>query len=140
MRSRSALVAGALMVLAMPVASWWVIGDQSEPIEDPDYAFRPLDISPGTERAAGLIALFVVLFSGAFFLFVAGRHQMMPGALTVLGPLLLAGVVVGYSWRIMTAGVGGANIGAGFALFFGPPIVLTLVIVSVVCAFRLRRG
>lgn len=45
-----------------------------------------------------------------------------------MGPLVLAGVGAGAGWRILTAGVIGASIGAGFVVVFGVP---TLVFVLV---------
>jgi hypothetical protein len=128
-----------MLVLAMPIAAWWVIGDQSEPIDDPDYAFRPLDISSGTERAFGAVALVLVAGSVIVILISARRGRFDASWWRVLAPLIAAGAICGYGWRIMTAGVGGANIGAGFVLFFGAPIVLALTGWAAVNWIRLQR-
>lgn len=50
------LPASAGLVLAFSVAIWWLVGDQSTvpASAQPDFAFRPLDVSRGVERAAGL--------------------------------------------------------------------------------------
>jgi hypothetical protein len=45
----------------------------------------------------------------------------------VLVPLLAAGFIAGAGWRVMTARVIGANIGAGFVVLFGGPIFVLLV-------------
>ncbi len=45
----------------------------------------------------------------------------------MLLPLLVAGFLAGAGWRVMTAGVQGSNIGAGFLVMIGVPLVLVLV-------------
>jgi hypothetical protein len=45
----------------------------------------------------------------------------------VLVPLIAAGFIAGAGWRVMTAGVAGANIGAGFVVLLGGPVVLVLL-------------
>ena|SRR5215472_13806301 len=73
-RARSALVpvAAVVLVASTPVATWWLVGDQSTvPLSaDPGYAIRPWDIGPATAAAAGLASLAVaaammVLLAGA---------------------------------------------------------------------------
>jgi hypothetical protein len=59
------------LVVAMPVATWWLVGDQTTPRVKrlrqaspypPDYAlFRPLDLAPATERAVGVVAVVLVV-------------------------------------------------------------------------------
>lgn len=46
---------------------------------------------------------------------------------SVLVPLLAAGFITGAGWRVMTAEVIGANIGAGFVILFGSPVVAALL-------------
>ena len=41
----------------------------------------------------------------------------------VPAPLMLAGVVVGVGWRVLTAGVLGVDVGAGPTMLFGAPVV-----------------
>jgi hypothetical protein len=45
----------------------------------------------------------------------------------VLIPLLAAGFIAGAGWRVLTAGVVGTNIGAGFVTIIGGPLVVVLV-------------
>lgn len=56
---RAALPAGAGLMLAFPVATWWLVGDLSTvpASADPDIAFRPFDIGTATARAAGVAAV-----------------------------------------------------------------------------------
>lgn len=47
---------------------------------------------------------------------------------SVLVPLMAAGFITGAGWRVMTAGVIGANIGAGLVVLFGSPLVAALLV------------
>jgi uncharacterized membrane protein len=58
----------------------------------------------------------------------------------MLVPLAAAGFIAGAGWRVMTAGVIGANIGAGFVVFFGGPIVLVLLVWALALAVYLLSG
>lgn len=40
----------------------------------------------------------------------------------------MAGLLVGVGWRVLTAGVIGANIGAGLVIVFGGPVVAGLLL------------
>ena len=48
-------------------------------------------------------------------------------------------MLVAWSYRIMTAGVIGANIGAGLVIIFGTPLLLVLIVSAVVIAIRSRK-
>ena len=48
------VVAAAVLIIAAPVATWWLVGDQSTVQVSADYAFQPLDVSVGAERASGV--------------------------------------------------------------------------------------
>jgi hypothetical protein len=121
-----AVAMGALIV-AVPVATWWAVGDLSTDLPDPDYQIRPFDIGQTTEQVAGVSA--AVLAAAAVVALVgagrAGRfdRRWWP----VLVELMLAGALCGAGWRVLTAGVIGANIGAGLMLWVGAPIVAALV-------------
>lgn len=59
----------------------------------------------------------------------------------VLGSVVLAGIIVGGALRVVTAGVIGANIGAGLVLLFAVPAVLGLVGFAMIRSGQLvRRG
>ncbi len=79
-------VIGSLLVLllAVPMATWWIVGDQSE-IADPfyaDYLVEPPNISPTTEAIAGLIGLALVV--GAFVVALLGCDTSGSGFLSWL--------------------------------------------------------
>jgi hypothetical protein len=54
--------------------------------------------------------------------------------------LLVAGMIMAYGYRVMTAGVIGANIGAGIIIMFGTPLVLGLLVSAAVLAKRSRSS
>lgn len=148
-----AALAAVALVVAMPVATWWLVGDLTEPDfkrrlqpdgdqaigagYDPDYLFRPLDIAPATERAAGVVA--VVLVVAAVVVLILGWRtgRLHVGWWGVLGVLSLVGAGCGWGWRVMTAGVSGANIGGAILLYLGGPIGLVLVGVALRRVWRL---
>lgn len=125
----------ALLVLATPVATWWLVGDLDEELVDPDYLFRPLALSETTEVFIGVTATALVAVSALALLREHLRRPFTRRRCGALACLLLAGLVVGGSCRVLTAGVGGANIGGGMVMMFGPFIVGGLV----VWAIRLAR-
>jgi hypothetical protein len=54
-------------------------------------------------------------------------------------PLLLIGVLIGFGWRVFTAGVTGANIGAGLFIFFAGPVIVALLACAVFRSVTLLR-
>lgn len=129
-RTLAALAAFVLLV-SLPVATWWLVGDLSAEIDDPDYMFRPPELTDGTERALGLVALVLVVGAVVALASAARRRQLGPRDVA-LAPLVAAGVSVEFAGRALTAGVGGANIGGGIILLFGPFLLIGLLICSVV--------
>src|SRR5215469_5218615 len=128
-----ALPAAAGLVLALPVATWWLVGDQSttSASEDPDFAFRPLDVSRGVERVAGRASALLAAVMLLLLVWFTVRHLFDARWWSVLVPLMAAGFITGAGWRVMTAGVIGANIGAGFVIMVGTPLVTALLVWAV---------
>jgi len=133
------VVAAAALVVAFPVATWWLVGDQSTVHvgADADYAFEPFDVSVGVERAAGIGSTALVVVALLVLVWATRRHRLDVRWWMVLIPLLAAGLIVGFGWRVMTAGVIGANIGAGFAVLLGGPAVAVLLIWAAGYSIRL---
>jgi hypothetical protein len=129
-RPWAAALAAAGLVLAAPVVTWWLVGDLSTvPASlSPDYAFRPFDISPGVARAAGIGSLVLALAALPVLGWAAPLHLFDDRWWSVLVPLLAAGFIAGAGWRVLTAGVIGANIGAGFVVLFGGPVFAVLLV------------
>ncbi|QPP08326.1 hypothetical protein G4Z16_20165 [Streptomyces bathyalis] len=124
------LVAGVL-VAAVPVATWGLMGQddaQGLPPSQLDHAYEPLAIPAGVQTALGIGAL--LLAAAALVLLVRAwrRGTFDRRWWQVLGPLMVAGLIVGAGWRVLTAGVVGANIGAGLVVLFGAPVVVALAL------------
>ena len=121
--------AAAGLVLAVPEVTWWLVGplDTAPARSGLDYAFRPWPISPAEARAAGLAASVVAVVSLTALGRETIRRRMEARWWWVLVPLLAAGFLAGAGWRVMTAGVLGSNIGAGFVVMIGGPLIAILV-------------
>ncbi|WP_405871841.1 hypothetical protein [Streptomyces sp. NBC_00005] len=123
--------AGTALVAAVPVAAWGLMGQQDAEglsASELDHAFQPWAVADGTAAAIGATALLVAAVGVTLLARATLRGALDRRWWQVLGPLTLAGLVVGVGWRIMTAGVVGANIGAGLTLMFGGPVVAGLVL------------
>jgi hypothetical protein len=149
-----AAVAAVALVVAMPVATWWLVGDQTEPYMkrrmnaavkdpaiqgglDPDYMYRPFDLAPATERTAGVVAVVLVVAAVVVLILAWRTGRLHTGWWGVLGLLSLVGAGCGWGWRVMTAAVDGGNIGGAAVLDLGGPIGLVLVWVALRRAWRL---
>ena len=120
-------VAGAVLVVAMPVAVWWLVGDLSTETADPDHFLRPVDVGDTAEAVVGVAAV-VLVTASVVAMVVAGRRGRVDRRWwRVLVELVLAGGLCGVGSRVLTAGVIGANIGAGFVMVFIAPIVAALL-------------
>jgi hypothetical protein len=133
---RAGWIAASIAVVPMAaVATWWLVGDATE--VDPEFAsylFRAPDIEPATERAAGLVATLLVVAYLIAALAAAVRAVSLDTYLGAAVCLVAAGALIGVFARILTAGVDGANIGGGFVLVFGLPLLLLLLALALVLA------
>jgi hypothetical protein len=129
------------LVIAFPVATWWLVGDLSTvpASASPDYAFRPLAIGPGAERAAGIGSALLAASTSLMLAWGTRKRLVDPRWWSVIAPLLAAGVIAGAGWRVMTAGVIGANFGAGFVILAGGPVAAALLVAALVRAIYLWR-
>ena len=125
------VLAGAIaLVLAVPVAAWWLIGDRYStlyPSQISSSVIRPFPISPAAERAAGTGAVLAAIVAATWLTWASLRHEFDLRWWSVLGPLLLAGILAGFGWRVLTARMDGANIGAGCLILSGGPVVAALL-------------
>ncbi len=128
------------LVFAAPVLTWWAIGPLGR--EWSDYEYGPYHVPVGLERAVGAGAV-LVLLAALVHMVRAWRGRAGQGglALGTTACLLVLGATAAIGWRICTAGVVGANIGAGFVLLLGPVLAAGLVVgaVLVECAARQVR-
>jgi hypothetical protein len=134
------LLAAAALVIATPVATWWLVGDQSSAGTGLDYAVRPIELDPAVERMVGIGSVLAVVVSALVLARASRRRQLDQRWWSVLVPLLLAGLIVGAGWRVLTAGVIGANIGAGLVILFGGPAVAALLLWAVFRSVHLARS
>lgn len=88
---------------------------------------EPPSISADAALALGIVATVLLVASVVALLVASRRRAFDPGWWSVLLPLMGAGVIAGFSGRVITAGVIGANIGGGLVILFGVPIVLALI-------------
>lgn len=130
---RTGIPGAVLLVLSTPVATWWLVGDQSTvpASAEPDYAIRPWNISPAAEGTAGITALLLATAMTVLLARASALRRLDRRWWAVLIPLLVAGILAGAGWRVMTAGGIGANIGAGLYVMFLGPIFVGLVAWSV---------
>jgi hypothetical protein len=128
------------LVLATPIAVWWMVGDRTTTaVPDPDYLIHPPSTGATAERRIGASAVLLGLVTASALLGATWRGRFPAKWWGVLVPLLVAGAFCGAGWRVITAGVVGANIGGGLLLVSGVPIVVTLIGVAIVVAWSLRR-
>ena len=130
------LAAAGALVAAVPVAAWGLMGQQNAaglPASQLDYAFKPLAVADGLDTVLGVIALLLAGIGGALLVRASWRGGLDVRWWGVLAPLVMAGLLVGVGWRVITAGVIGANIGAGFVILIGGPLVAGLLAWALGC-------
>jgi hypothetical protein len=97
------VLAGAVaLVLAVPVAAWWLIGDLYSLTPNPGWVFRPF---PAAGRAAGRGSVLAAIVAATWLTWASLRHEFDLRWWSVLGPLLPAGILAGFIWRVLTARV-----------------------------------
>ena len=139
MVDRLRAAATIVAVPALAVATAWCIGDLSETFVDPDFFFRPVELSPGTSRAVGLVATALCasgLVSAVQLTRSGGTGRRLVAALV---PLWALAAYVGLGYRITTAGVTGANIGGGLFLLSSFVVVPVAIGASVASWWVTRK-
>src|SRR6266566_5445419 len=122
------VLAGAVaLVLAVPVAAWWLTGDRySSLYPGAEYLIRPFPVSPAAERAAGRGSVLAAILAAAWLTWASLRHGLSIRWWSVLGPLLPAGILAGFIWRVFTTRVGGP-IGVGCVIMSACPVLAALL-------------
>ncbi|MFY1579053.1 hypothetical protein ACN26Z_29620 [Verrucosispora sp. WMMD703] len=146
MRRGLAVLVVALL-LSTPVVTAWLVGDLTGEAarrlaaegESLDYAVEPVSLGATGDRVLVVVASALLLASLALLIRATVTRKLDPRVWSALVPLLVAGVLIGLAWRIVTAGAIGANIGAGVVVLGGGPVLLILLGVAAVQAARLRR-
>ena len=106
------LVAGAAAVV------WWA--SSMGLYKGPDHLVGPYTISVALEYTLGGVALALAIAVLATRPTPRASKGLSPAA---VGLLVITGAVATGLWRVMSAGVNGANIGGAFAALLGPFVV-----------------
>ncbi|MEV5544505.1 hypothetical protein AB0L13_47775 [Saccharopolyspora shandongensis] len=121
------------MTVAVPVVIWYLVGDLSSPGFSPaqlDYVINPLPISPFVEHGLGILAMALIVAS-SWMLYRNQKNGLVRyPTWIILGLLVATGLIVGFSWRVLTAGGIGANIGAGLMILFALPVAGLLALAA----------
>jgi hypothetical protein len=132
-----------VLVTAVPVATWGLVGQQDAsgvPRAELDHAFQPLAVPAGLDTVLGVIALSLTAAAAAVLARAHRQRRLDRRWWEVLVPLVVAGLLAGAGWRVMTAGVVGGNIGAGIVFVLGGPLLIALLLWSLVRALWLARA
>ncbi|WP_226366653.1 hypothetical protein [Pseudonocardia sp. ICBG162] len=131
-RGLRALVLGPVAGLCAAVVAWYLIGDVGTApadgirVLDPPLALEVLPWLTGVVAGAGLVCCVLAV--------VKRWAAASPVVLCVV-----AGLLVGWAGRVMTAAVIGANIGGGLMMLVGLPLAGILILVAVVTALVIAR-
>ncbi|WP_407289118.1 hypothetical protein [Streptomyces sp. BP-8] len=135
--------ASAVLVAAVPVATWGLIGRQDAAGYSPselDYAVQPLPLAASLETSLGVISLVLTVVTAALLAYASRSDTFDRGRWMVILPLIVAGLIVGAGWRVLTAGVIGANIGAGLVIWVGGPVTAALLFWALFVGLRGHDG
>ncbi len=127
------LVVGVVLVVAAPLATWWLVGDLSEdqiPAHNRDYILRAPEFPSAVVAAVGVLSLALVVSSSVVLWHAIRYGQFDRRWRQVLLLVMAVGVLVSFGFRVLTAGVGGANIGGGLVALVGSPIAIVLLVVA----------
>jgi hypothetical protein len=140
-------VAVLVFALSVPVVTWWLAGDLTDPqvrlLESEgvplDYLIRPWDLSAGQQRIIGVVAAVLAVAALTVVIRAIVRKQADVLWWMVLLPLAGAGVIAGLSWRVFTAGGIGANVGAGVMALVGLPFAGLMLILAGLAGIAVHR-
>lgn len=129
-----------VLTVVTPIAAWWLVGPLDESIENLryDYLIRAPDVDPTVERLAGVSSVVGACLALILVAMEFRRGRIDRGWLAVTACIAISGFVVGAAARVVTAGVGGANIGGALLLYGLPPVLLTVWATTAVLFLRSR--
>jgi hypothetical protein len=137
-RAMALLVLVVVVLLTSASTAWWLVGDLSETTTGSvTHIVAPPDISSGAALAIGLGSLLIGGIAAASMLFAPAMGRREPGWRLVVALVVVVGIIVGYGWRVLTAGTAGANQGAGLIVLAGVPVVLGLLATAGIRSFQL---
>ncbi|GAA2915929.1 hypothetical protein Acy02nite_91910 [Actinoplanes cyaneus] len=141
---KALLCSGIALVVAAPVAAWWLIGDMTDPnlLREGiplDYGYEAVSLGAAADRAVGIVACLVAVASTILLVGATLTRRLRWGWWFVLIPLAATGSLAALTGRALTAGVIGGNIGGGLLAMAAIPIGVTLVITAAAAGNRLSR-
>lgn len=141
----SVVFAAIVLIATAPVVTWWVVGPQDEHVpgrnpDDYDRLFEPVRLGAQAELTVGLIATALAVAALARLVTASMHGRFDPRWwFTIIG-FAAIGAGIGFGYRIVTAGVIGANIGGGIMILFGTPMILATFTASTTWAIRIARS
>ena len=132
--------AAVALVLATPVAAWFLVGDLSATqFDDLDYLWRAPALPAAVELVLGVLAALIAVASATVLSVAFHRGQVRRQWSATVVPLCAAGALLGYAGRVVSAGGIGANIGGALMIFFAGPLIVALVAAAAWNALHERR-
>jgi hypothetical protein len=131
------LTGAVVLVLAVSVATWWRIGDRYSSLGP--CAVRlipPFPRQPGSRTGGGQGAVLAAIVAAMRLTWASLQHGSDVRWWSVLGPLLPAGVLAGFIWRVITTRLGGP-VGLGCVYGAACPVLLALLGWTVTRSLRL---
>lgn len=129
------------MVVSAPALLTLLPGDWfDESGEGLNRNVQPPDLPVSVHLLLAVVAGVVLATSLVVLLSPAGRRTVRRCDIAVAGPLVLAGLYTGFTYRVATAAVGGANIGAGLLFMLGVVVVPALLARAGYKAWRVRTA
>ena len=134
-------LAGLAPVLASPIITYALVGDQSSTKDPkPDYFLHPPAVSPSTITTVALIATVLALVGLGVLVPRWNEGSLHAAWKRVVVCLVVCGMLVGGFYRVATAAVIGANIGAGVMVLFAGPALLALLVGAFFSARKARES
>jgi hypothetical protein len=122
-------------MIGMAAVAWWLIGDVSEAGgRDVMVELALLQDHPGSVGAIGVLILAVVVAD----LLSTRPVSLRSYCLAVLPFVVVGGLGLAFAGRVVTARVGGANIGGGLAMVVAPVLVIGLSAGAIATLVALR--
>ncbi|HVM04739.1 MAG TPA: hypothetical protein VM242_06180 [Acidimicrobiales bacterium] len=123
-------LAAALMIASTPVATWWLVGDLSEGGDVDDFIVKAPELTTAQEALIGGVAMAALMAAAGVLAALVRRHRITRSTLRPVLPLLGGGAFIGFTARVVTARVGGANIGGSLLLVAAPGVVVAMLLWS----------
>jgi len=118
------------------------MGDQSTTTDHPHYMYAPLRVNPVVELLAGIAATVAPPIAVLLLVRASVTGRLARGWWMVIAAITTATTLVGYTYRVVTAGVDpeGVDITAGILLLYCYVLIPALLLTAVVAAVRLLRS